>query len=177
MGCFWGAEKRMAAIPGVIDVESGYANGEIDGRYEAVLEHERKLQRGLSQQRNHAEVVKVTFNRERVNLETVLARFWESHDPTQGDRQGNDIGSNYRSAIYTEGVTQLRIAQLSRNRFQKALTDAGKSRITTEIGALHCYFRAEEYHQDYLEKNPDGYCGLGGSGIAYPFVEPEGTGP
>ena len=94
MGCFWGAEKRMSVIPGVINVESGYANGEIEGCYEAILSHERLLQRGLSTQRNHAEVVKVSYDPERVDLETILGAFWENHDPTQGNRQGNDLGSN-----------------------------------------------------------------------------------
>ncbi|SDH49651.1 peptide-methionine (S)-S-oxide reductase MsrA [Propionivibrio dicarboxylicus] len=167
MGCFWGAEKRMAALEGV-DVESGYANGDIDGNYEAVLQHERRRQRGQSSLRNHAEVVRVTFDPDRVDLETVLARFWESHDPTQGDRQGNDIGSNYRSAIYLERPDQQAVAEQSRERYQRALDAAGKGRITTEIMRLTRYFRAEDYHQRYLQKNPHGYCGLGGTGIPYP---------
>ncbi|WP_319238286.1 peptide-methionine (S)-S-oxide reductase MsrA [uncultured Propionivibrio sp.] len=168
MGCFWGAEKRMAALDGVIDVECGYANGDIDGNYEAVLQHERRRQRGLSSLRNHAEVVRISFDPARVDLETVLARFWESHDPTQGDRQGNDIGSNYRSAIYVEAPAQQSIAEQSRERYQRALEDNGKGSITTEITPLTRYFRAEDYHQRYLQKNPHGYCGLGGTGIPYP---------
>ena len=99
MGCFWGAEKRMGDVPGVINVESGYANGDVAGDYKAVLAAETALRLGLSGRRNHAEVVKVTFDPAKVSLADVLARFWESHDPTQGDRQGNDIGGNYRSAI------------------------------------------------------------------------------
>ncbi|NCW89442.1 MAG: peptide-methionine (S)-S-oxide reductase, partial [Rhodocyclales bacterium] len=114
MGCFWGAEKRMSELPGVLNVESGYANGDIPGNYEAVLAHERALQYGRAQGRNHAEVVKVTFDPARVTLSEVLARFWESHDPTQGDRQGNDIGSNYRSAIYIQNEKQLETALKTR---------------------------------------------------------------
>ncbi|WP_284155129.1 peptide-methionine (S)-S-oxide reductase MsrA [Sulfuricystis thermophila] len=168
MGCFWGAEKRMSELPGVIDVESGYANGEIEGRYEAILAHERALRFGMTKKRNHAEVVKVTFDPAKVSLETVLARFWENHDPTQGDRQGNDIGSNYRSAIYTTNDAQLAVAKKTRDVYQAALQAAGRGTITTEIAPLKTYFRAEEYHQDYLKKNPNGYCGLGGTGVKYP---------
>jgi peptide methionine sulfoxide reductase msrA/msrB len=168
MGCFWGAEKRMGELPGVVDVESGYANGEIAGDYEAVLAHERALRFGKTGKRNHAEVVRVTFDPARVSLETVLARFWESHDPTQGDRQGNDVGSNYRSAIYTSNDAQLAVAKKSREVYQAALKAAGRGAITTEIEPLKQYHPAEEYHQDYLKKNPNGYCGLGGTGVKYP---------
>ena len=168
MGCFWGAEKRMSELPGVLDVESGYANGDIPGNYEAVLAHERALHYGRAQGRNHAEVVKVTFDPARVNLSEVLARFWESHDPTQGDRQGNDIGSNYRSAIYIQSDTQLQTALKTKDIYQQALAAAGKGKITTEIAPLTTYYSAEDYHQDYLKKNPNGYCGLGGTGVAYP---------
>jgi peptide methionine sulfoxide reductase msrA/msrB len=168
MGCFWGAEKRMGELTGVLDVESGYANGEIDGNYDAVLAHERQLKFGKTKLRNHAEVVKVSFDPGKVSLETVLARFWESHDPTQGDRQGNDIGTNYRSAIYTNSEQQLAIAQKTRDTYQAALKQAGRAAITTEIAPLKKYFKAEAYHQDYLKKNPNGYCGLGGTGVKYP---------
>ena len=168
MGCFWGAEKRMAAIPGVLDVESGYANGDIAGTYDAVLAHERMRQWGKTSLRNHAEVVKVTFDPAKVDLETVLIQFWESHNPTQGDRQGNDVGSNYRSAVYTHDASQQAVALKTRDTYQTALTAAGLGRITTEIAPLEKYFTAEEYHQDYLVKNPDGYCGLGGTGVKYP---------
>ncbi len=168
MGCFWGAEKRMSAVPGVVDVESGYANGEVAGSYEAILRHERDLRRGRSDKRNHAEVVKVTFDPAKTTLETVLARFWESHDPTQGDRQGNDIGSNYRSAVYTHSPAQGEVALKTRDTYQAALTKAGFGPITTEIAPLKAYFPAEAYHQDYLVKNPDGYCGLGGTGVKFP---------
>ena len=176
MGCFWGAEKRMSAIPGVIDVESGYANGEVDGSYDAVLRQERQLQRGLSTLRNHAEVVKVSFDPARVRLEQVLAAFWENHDPTQGDRQGNDVGSNYRSAIYVTDDVQFAIARHSLDRYQAALTRARRGRITTEIAPLTRYCRAEEYHQRYLANNPHGYCGAGGTGIPYPASENHRTG-
>lgn len=168
MGCFWGAEKRMSALPGVIDVESGYANGEVAGTYDAVLAHEQARRFGRSQARNHAEVVKVTFDPKKVTLTQVLALFWESHDPTQGDRQGNDVGSNYRSAIYTQGAAQLQTAEATRDSYQQALTAAGYGKITTEISPLTAYYSAEDYHQDYLVKNPNGYCGLGGTGVPYP---------
>lgn len=168
MGCFWGAERRMGALPGVIDVESGYANGEVPGTYSDVLNTERARKLGLSDARNHAEVVKVVFDTRATTLAAVLAGFWENHDPTQGDRQGNDIGSNYRSAIYTHGDAQLRIAQATKAAFQTALTAEGYGAITTEIQPLTRYIAAEDYHQDYLVKNPDGYCGLGGTGVKFP---------
>lgn len=176
MGCFWGAEKRMSELSGVLDVESGYANGDIPGNYEAVLAHERALHYGKAQGRNHAEVVKVTFDPAKVNLSEVLARFWESHDPTQGDRQGNDIGSNYRSVIYTQSDAQQQTALKTRDVYQQALTAAGKGKITTEIAPLTAYFSAEDYHQDYLKKNPNGYCGLGGTGVSYPVATGERSG-
>jgi peptide methionine sulfoxide reductase msrA/msrB len=168
MGCFWGAEKRMAALPGVVDVESGYANGDIEGSYDAVIAHESALRRGKAAGRNHAEVVKVVFDPARIGLEAVLIHFWESHDPTQGDRQGNDVGSNYRSAIYAHDDTQLALARQTRDNYQAALKQHGRGAITTEIAPLETYVRAEEHHQDYLARNPRGYCGLGGTGVAYP---------
>lgn len=168
MGCFWGAEKRMSEVPGVVDVESGYANGDIEGSYEAVLAHERALRAGKSRQRNHAEVVKVSFDPARTTLETVLIKFWESHDPTQGNRQGNDVGTNYRSAIYTQNAAQQAVALKTQAIYQQALTQNGQKTITTEIAPLETYHPAEEYHQDYLKKNPKGYCGLGGTGVKYP---------
>ena len=170
MGCFWGAEKRMSAIPGVLDVESGYANGDIAGTYDAVLAHEIKLQWGKTTQRNHAEVVKVTFDPAKVDVEKVLIQFWESHDPTQGNRQGNDVGTNYRSAVYTNSDSQQAVALKTRDVYQGALTAAGQGKITSEIAPLKTYFSAEEYHQDYLQKNPNGYCGLGGTGVKYPVA-------
>ncbi|MCX7897506.1 MAG: peptide-methionine (S)-S-oxide reductase MsrA [Rhodocyclaceae bacterium] len=177
MGCFWGAQRRMEQLSGVVAVEVGYANGDIEGRYEAILQHERLLRQGLTHKRNHAEVVKVTFDPARVSLARVLAHFWENHDPTQGDRQGNDIGSNYRSAIYTTDKRQLSIALETREVYQSALTQAGFGPITTEIAPLLRYVRAEDYHQDYLKKNPGGYCGLGGTGVRYPWRQEEATPP
>ena len=172
MGCFWGAEKRMGSLPGVIGVESGYANGEVNGAYEAVLAHERLLKLGIGKKRNHAEVVKVTFDPSQISLEQVLARFWESHNPTQGNRQGNDVGSNYRSAIYVHSLEQQKLALMSRELYQAALASAGIGEITTEIEPLKIYYPAEYEHQGYLDRNPGGYCGLGGTGVKYPRVEP-----
>lgn len=168
MGCFWGAEKRMAELPGVLDVESGYAGGDaaIAG-YRDVLALEKRLRAGRSSGRNHAEVVKVSFDPGRTTLEDVLIGFWENHDPTQGDRQGNDIGSNYRSAIYYANPAQQQVALATREVYQAALRQAGHGEISTEIAALRHYNRAEPEHQDYLRRNPDGYCGLGGTGVAY----------
>lgn len=168
MGCFWGAEKRMAAIPGVLDVESGYANGDAAKvGYEYVLELERQIKRGRSSERNHAEVVKVSFDPKRVDLATILAAFWENHDPTQVDGQGNDIGTNYRSAIYYTDEAQKQLAEQTRASYQQALTRAGFGPIATEIAPLRHYNSAEEFHQDYLVKNPNGYCGLGGTGVKF----------
>lgn len=168
MGCFWGAERRMAALPGVIDVESGYANGEVAGTYETVLNTERARKLGLTEKRNHTEVVRVVFDTRETTLTAVLAGFWENHDPTQGDRQGNDVGSNYRSAIYTHGEAQFATATATRAAYQRALDAAGRDAITTGIEPLTRFIAAEDYHQDYLVKNPDGYCGLGGTGVKFP---------
>jgi peptide methionine sulfoxide reductase msrA/msrB len=164
MGCFWGAEKRMGALPGVVDTEVGYAGGEaVDPSYDQVLAAER-----TGRGRNHAEVVQVTFDPTRTSLEQVLTGFWENHDPTQGDRQGNDIGSNYRSSVYYQGERQRRVAEQTRDAYQKALSRAGYGPITTEIAPLQAFYPAEAYHQDYLRKNPEGYCGLGGTGVPFP---------
>jgi peptide methionine sulfoxide reductase msrA/msrB len=168
MGCFWGAEKRLSALPGVVDVESGYANGDIEANYRKIQAHESLLKRGMASKRNHAEVIKVTFDTRKTDLESVLIHFWENHNPTQGNRQGNDIGSNYRSAIYTHNETQLAIALKTRDRYQQALTQNGYNKITTDIAPLDNYHPAEDYHQDYLIKHPNGYCGLGGTGVKYP---------
>lgn len=168
MGCFWGAERRMAAIPGVLDVESGYANGDAAKvGYEDVLELERQIKRGRAGERNHAEVVKVSFDPKRVDLATILAAFWENHDPTQVDGQGNDIGTNYRSAIYFSDDAQKQLAEQTRATYQQALTREGFGPIATEIAPLKNYNSAEEFHQDYLVKNPNGYCGLGGTGVKF----------
>jgi len=169
MGCFWGAEKRMSAIPGVLDVESGYAGGDAESvGYSDVLGLEQARKSGQTKTRNHAEVVKVTFDPAKVDLRTVLIKFWESHDPTQGDRQGNDVGSNYRSAVYYTDEAQKAVALETRDVYQQALTAAGYPAITTEIAPLRHYNKAEDYHQDYLKKNPQGYCGLGGTGVKFP---------
>ncbi|UJP04996.1 MAG: peptide-methionine (S)-S-oxide reductase MsrA [Nitrosomonas sp.] len=176
MGCFWGAEKRMGEIPGVIDVESGYSGGDFsDAGYQKILDHEKVLRAGKAVGRNHAEVIRVTFDPQKVTLGTVLARFWENHNPTQGDRQGNDIGSNYRSAIYYHDEIQKTAAFATQKNYQVALDIAGYGRITTEILPLKNYITAEEYHQDYLKKNPKGYCGLGGTGVKYPVPDHEVT--
>ena len=164
MGCFWGAEKRMSALPGVVDVVSGYAGGSYtDPTYRQVLASEYKS--GLV---NHAEVVKVTFDPTKASVAQVLAGFWENHDPTQGNRQGHDVGSNYRSAIYYNSETQKQAALKTRDSYQEALTAAGFGKITTEIAPLETFYPAEEYHQDYLAKNPNGYCGLGGTKVKFP---------
>lgn len=168
MGCFWGAEKRLRAVPGVAEVEVGYAGGDapkVD--YEGVLREERLIRAGRSQARNHAEVVRVRYDPKRLDLMTLLAAFWENHDPTQVGGQGNDIGSNYRSAIYFTSEAQKTLAEQSRAIYQANLTKAGYGAITTEILPVRHYNRAEESHQDYLIKNPDGYCGLGGTGVKF----------
>lgn len=168
MGCFWGSEKRMQALTGVLDVEAGYAGGDIaNPRYETLHETEAALQEGKAV-KNHAEVVKVYYDPKQTSLERVLIQFWENHNPTQGNRQGNDIGSNYRSAIFYRTDEERRLAELTRDIYQTNLEAAGiAGPITTEIAPLKNYTSAEDYHQDYLEKNPLGYCGLGGTGVAY----------
>lgn len=176
MGCFWGAEKRMGEIPGVIEAESGYAGGDLpDVGYQEILNHEKSLRTGKTTARNHAEVVKVTFDPDQVTSETLLSKFWETHNPTQGNRQGNDVGSNYRSAIYYHDASQKTTALATQTSYQQALDSAGLGKITTEILPLKNYITAEEYHQNYLKKNPDGYCGLGGTGVKYP-ESPEKSG-
>ncbi len=171
MGCFWGAEKRMAAIPGVVATEVGYAGGDAPVvNYKTIFSVERAIDSGQTHTVNAAEVVKVTFDPAKVSLQTILAKFWESHDPTQGNRQGNDVGSNYRSAIFYTTPDQKKIALETEAVYQAALTKAGFGKITTEIAPLKNYNRAEAYHQDYLEKNPNGYCGLGGTGVPYPLA-------
>ena len=169
-GCFWGAEKFMGMLPGVVEIEVGYANGDesVPGDYQAVLAHERALREGKTTVRNHAEVAKITFDPDQVSLEQVLARFWEIHDPTQVDRQGPDVGTNYRSVIYTYNDEQQRVARRSRAVYEQALSQAGVGTIVTEIAPLRVYHRAEEYHQHYRKKNPVGECGLRPTGVAYP---------
>ncbi len=171
MGCFWGAEKRMSALPGVVDVEDGYAGGDAPKvHYEDLHAQEERIADGESRAKNHAEVVRVVYDPGKTTLENVLIGFWENHDPTQGNRQGNDVGSNYRSAIFYSDETQHALALKTRDAYQAVLSKAGYGTITTEIAPLRNWNTAEEYHQHYLEKHPDGYCGLGGTGVKYPHV-------
>jgi peptide-methionine (S)-S-oxide reductase len=161
MGCFWGAERLFWEAPGVQGTAVGYAGGVTpDPTYEQVC-------RGHT---GHAEVVRVDFDAAQTGYDEMLRLFWEGHDPTQGMRQGNDVGSQYRSLILCTGDEQLRLAQASRETYQHVLDAAGYGQITTEILPLgdREFYRAEEYHQRYLEKNPGGYCGLGGTGVACP---------
>lgn len=159
MGCFWGAERLFWEQEGVYSTAVGYAGGLTPNpTYEEVC----------SGRTGHAEVVRVYFDPQRVSLETLLRLFWEEHDPTQGMRQGNDIGSQYRSVIYPEKEAQLPIVQASRDAYQARLKDAGAGEITTEISLSPDFFYAEDYHQQYLARNPGGYCGLKGLGIACP---------
>lgn len=168
MGCFWGAEKRLRAVPGVLEIEVGYAGGDAPQvGYRDVLHEEDQLRAGRSSARNHAEVVRVRYDAGRTDPMSLLAAFWEGHDPTQAGGQGNDIGSNYRSAIYYTTPEQKTLAEQSRDIYQHALTAAGFGPITTEILPVRHYNRAEESHQEYLQKHPDGYCGLGGTGVKY----------
>jgi peptide-methionine (S)-S-oxide reductase len=157
MGCFWGAEKTFWSMPGVYSTQVGYAAGFTPNpTYREVC----------SGRTGHAEVVRVVFDPSKVPYEQLLRTFWEKHDPTQGMRQGNDIGTQYRSGIYVYGDEQKRAAEASREAYAKRLAQAGHGRITTEILPAGEFFYAEDYHQQYLAKNPDGYCGLGGTGVA-----------
>jgi peptide-methionine (S)-S-oxide reductase len=159
LGCFWGAERRFWQTPGVFSTAVGYAGGYTrNPTYEEVCS-------GLT---GHAEVVRVVFDPKRVSYEELLRVFWESHDPTQGMRQGNDVGTQYRSAVYAHGEEQRRQAEASREAYQRALERAGRGAITTEIREAPEFYYAEEYHQQYLAKNPGGYCGLGGTGVSCP---------
>jgi peptide methionine sulfoxide reductase msrA/msrB len=172
MGCFWGAQKRMGALHGVVNTQVGYAGGDFPHpTYESLLSAERTNSAG----RNHAEVVKVIFNPKQISLDQVLIAFWEGHDPTQGNRQGHDVGSNYRSAIYYTDERQRAIVEGSRSSYQRALIAAGYGPITTEIAALRSFYPAEDYHQDYLRKHPQGYCGAGGVGVAFPGHRADAT--
>ncbi len=159
LGCFWGAERLFWKIPGVYSTAVGYAGGETKNpTYEEVCT-------GMT---NHTEAVLVVFDPKRVSYETLLKMFWEGHDPTQGMRQGNDSGTQYRSAIFAYGDQQLTAALASKNAFQNALKEKRFPSITTEIGAAPEFYYAEDYHQQYLAKNPNGYCGLGGTGVTCP---------
>ena len=159
MGCFWGAERLFWQTPGVYSTAVGYSGGSTPNpTYEEVCS-------GFT---NHAEVVLVVFDPQVVSYDELLKVFWEGHDPTEGMRQGNDAGSQYRSTIYAYGEDQQRSALESRDRYQRALARARLGSITTEIRSAPEFYYAEEHHQQYLGKNPNGYCGLGGTGVACP---------
>lgn len=158
MGCFWGAERKFWQQQGVFSTAVGYAGGDTpDPRYDEVCT-------GLT---GHAEVVLVVFDPRQISYDTLLTIFWESHDPTQGMRQGNDRGTQYRSVIFTDNETQHKQALQSCQHYQLCLRSAGHGTVTTEIAQIPGFYYAEEEHQQYLAKNPNGYCGLGGLGIAY----------
>jgi peptide-methionine (S)-S-oxide reductase len=159
MGCFWGAEKKFWEVDGVLTTAVGYAGGFTPNpTYEEVC----------SGRTGHTEVVLVVFNPERTSLDLMLRVFWENHDPTQAMRQGNDVGTQYRSAVLTSSSEQRAAAERSRAVYQEMLTEAGFGEITTEITDAGPFFYAEEYHQQYLAKNPHGYCGIGGTGVSCP---------
>ena len=159
MGCFWGVERLFWQRPGVYTTAVGYAGGHTPNpSYDEVC----------SGRTGHAEVALVVFDPQRIDYPSLLRMFWEGHDPTQGMRQGNDRGTQYRSAIYTFGDSQAEAALASRDRYQQQLSDAGHSAITTAIEPAREFYYAEDYHQQYLDKNPGGYCGLGGTGVSCP---------
>ncbi len=160
MGCFWGAERKFWQLEGVVSTMVGYAGG-----YTPNPTYREVCSGGTG----HAEVVRVVFDPSRVTYEDLLKVFWENHDPTQGMRQGNDIGTQYRSTIYWYGDAQRQLAEASRSRYQEVLRAAGHGEITTELAEAPPFYYAEEYHQQYLGKNPNGYCGLGGTGVSCPI--------
>jgi len=167
LGCFWGAERKFWQTEGVYTTAAGYAGGYTPNpTYEEVC----------SGRTGHAEVVLVVFDPAKVSYEQLLRVFWENHDPTQGMRQGNDVGTQYRSAVYVSGEAQRRAAEASRDAFQRALAAAGHGAITTEIREAPAFYYAEDYHQQYLAKNPGGYCGLGGTGVSCPVGTGVGAG-
>ena len=158
LGCFWGAERKFWQIPGVVTTAVGYAGGFTpNASYEEVC----------GGRTGHTEVVRVIYDPAKVSYEDLLKAFWESHDPTQGMRQGNDVGTQYRSAIYTTTDEQAKVAEASKRAYQAALARAHRGSISTEIREAPEFYYAEEYHQQYLAKNPNGYCGLGGCGVSY----------
>ena len=160
LGCFWGAERLFWELPGVVVTAVGYQGGSTNNpSYEEVC----------SGRTGHTEAVKVVYDSTRISLEALLKTFWEEHDPTQGMRQGNDVGTQYRSAIYTTSPEQAEIVEKSRAAYQEALNGKGLGRITTEIALAGEFFFAETYHQQYLAKNPNGYCGLQGTGVSCPI--------
>jgi peptide-methionine (S)-S-oxide reductase len=159
MGCFWGAERKFWETPGVYSTAVGYAGG-----YTANATY-REVCSGMT---GHTEVVLVVFDPKVTSYDEMLRVFWENHDPTQGMRQGNDVGTQYRSAIYTTSPEQQRAAEASRDSYQRRLSASGFGTITTEIATAPPFYYAEEYHQQYLAKNPGGYCGIGGTGVSCP---------
>jgi peptide-methionine (S)-S-oxide reductase len=159
MGCFWGAEKKLWQVPGVISTQVGYTGGFTPNPTY------REVCTGMT---GHNEVVRVVYDPKQVSYETLLKTFWENHDPTQGMRQGNDVGTQYRSGIYVFDAEQRAAAEASKEAYAAKLRDAGYGPITTEILDAPSFYYAEDYHQQYLHKNPDGYCGLGGTGVACP---------
>ncbi len=160
LGCFWGAERKFWSQPGVVSTAVGYAAGFTpNATYKEVC----------SGRTGHNEVVRVVYDPSKLDYEALLKVFWENHDPTQGMRQGNDVGTQYRSGIYTYGEAQQKAAERSREVFQAALKAAGHGEVTTEILAAPEFYYAEDYHQQYLAKNPGGYCGLGGTGVSCPI--------
>lgn len=169
MGCFWGAERLFWQLPGVYSTSVGYAGGN--------TQHP-TYQETCSGRTGHAEVVQAVFDPTEISFQQLLGVFWEGHDPTQGMRQGNDVGTQYRSIILTTSPTQQEQAQRSQQMYQQELSNHGLSAITTEIEPLTEWYYAEDYHQQYLHKNPGGYCGIGGTGVACPTTttEPEVAG-
>jgi peptide-methionine (S)-S-oxide reductase len=164
LGCFWGAERLFWEMPGVYSTAVGYAGGFTPNpTYEEVCTGDT----------GHAEVVRIIFDPRRIGYHQLLKAFWESHDPTQGMRQGNDIGTQYRSVIYACTPEQRVAATASLHAYQESLSAAGRGRITTEIRDAPPFYYAEEYHQQYLAKNPDGYCGIGGCGVPFKSAELE----
>jgi peptide-methionine (S)-S-oxide reductase len=160
MGCFWGAERKLWQAEGVYSTAAGYAAG---------LTPNPTYQEVCTGRTGHNEVVRVVYDPALLRYEELLQIFWENHDPTQGMRQGNDTGTQYRSGIYSYSDGQRRAAEASRDAYQKRLSEAGHGRITTEILPAPDFYYAEAYHQQYLAKNPGGYCGLGGTGVACPI--------
>ncbi len=160
MGCFWGAERLFWTLPGVYSTAVGYAGG-----YSPNPTYEE----ACSGKTGHSEVVQVVFDPAKITYQELLAKFWEEHDPTQGMRQGNDHGTQYRSVVLTTSDEQARVAAESRNDFQEGLNRAGYGEITTEIKPLDAFYFAEDYHQQYLHKVPHGYCGLAGTGVSCPI--------
>ena len=160
MGCFWGAERKFWSLPGVITTAVGYSGG---------FTPNPTYDEACSGQTGHAETVLVVYDPAVTTFEALLKVFWENHDPTQGMRQGNDMGTQYRSAIYTSTPDQLAAAERSRDAFQRGLSARGYGAITTQIAPAGPFYYAEEYHQQYLAKNPNGYCGLGGTGVTCPI--------